>query len=258
MREIVLELDKVGLTIDGQSVITNLSLKVRAGERWVVLGPNGGGKSTLMAIAGLARHPTVGDVHFLANTLGRCDIRPLRARIGTSSASLVDALRPELSARDVVKCGVFGALEPWWHSYTDGHHDRAEDLLAQVGLAGFGLRRFGSLSSGERQRAMLARALMPQPELLLLDEPMAGLDLGGREELIGAMDSLPADGPATLFVTHHVEDIPPTFNNLLAIGRAGFQAQGPIVETLTPELIEELFGVHVDLSHHNGRWSASL
>ncbi len=254
----MLELDNVGLTIDGRPVLQNLSLKVFAGDRWVVLGPNGAGKSTLMRIAGLALHPTVGDVHFLANTLGRCDIRPLRARIGTSSASLVDALRPELSARDVVKCGVFGALEPWWHSYTDAHHSRADGLLAQVGLGGFEHRRFGSLSSGERQRAMLARGLMPQPELLLLDEPMAGLDLGGREELIQAMDSLGPDGPATLFVTHHVEDIPPTFDKLLAIGQDGFQAQGSIVETLTPELIEELFGVRVSLSQNCGRWSASL
>jgi iron complex transport system ATP-binding protein len=256
--EIVLELDNVGLTIDGRTVLQDLSLQVLAGQRWVVLGPNGGGKSTLMRIAGLALHPTVGDVHFLANTLGRCDIRPLRARIGTSSAALVDALRPELSARDVVKCGVYGALEPWWHTYSDDHHDRADGLLAQVGLLGFEQRRFGSLSSGERQRAMLARGLMPQPDLLLLDEPMAGLDLGGREELIHAMDSLGPDGPATLFVTHHVEDIPQTFQNLLGIGRNGFQAQGAIAETLTPELIEDLFDVQVSLSLRNGRWSASL
>lgn len=258
MREIVLELDKVGLTIDGRQILTDLSLQVRAGERWVVLGPNGGGKSTLMRIAGLALHPTVGDVRFLGNTLGRCDIRPLRARIGTSSAALMDALRPELSARDVVKCGVFGALEPWWHNYTDAHHERAEALLTQVGLSGFGHRRFGSLSSGERQRSMLARALMPEPDLLLLDEPMAGLDLGGREELINAMDSLGPEGPATLFVTHHVEDIPPTFEKLLGIGRNGYHAQGSISEALTAELIEGLFRVRVSLVQQNGRWSVSL
>ena len=247
-----------GLTIDGRPILKDLNLEVRSGERWVVLGPNGGGKSTLMRIAGLALHPTVGDVRFLGNTLGRCDIRPLRARIGTSSASLVDALRPEISARDVVKCGVFGALEPWWHTYNDEHHDRAEALLDQVGLSGFGHRRFGSLSSGERQRAMLARGLMPEPDLLLLDEPMAGLDLGGREELISALDSLGLKGPATLFVTHHVEDIPPTFKNLLGIGRNGFQVQGSIDETLSPQLIERLFGVRVHLTMQNRRWSVSL
>lgn len=269
----VLQLTDVGVTIDGNQILANVNLTVKSGERWVVLGPNGGGKSTLMRLAGLALHPTVGTVEFLGNMLGRCDVRPLRARIGTCSASLVDSLRPGLSARDVVKCAVFGALEPWWHTYSDDHHDRADALLADVGLAGFGHRRFGSLSSGEKQRTILARGLMPDPDLLLLDEPMAGLDLGGRENLIAALELMAnrsdGDGPATLLVTHHVEDIPPSFTNFLAIGStarnnvdgrgpAGFGvvATGPIGQTLTPGLIEELFGVPVQLTRNDGRWQA--
>lgn len=260
----VLELDSVGVSIGGQPIISNVNLQISEGDRWAILGPNGGGKSTLLRIAGLALHPSTGDVRFLGNTLGRCDIRPLKGRIGTCSAALVDSLRPDLLARDVVKCAVFGALEPWWHSYSDDHHDRADALLGQVGLAGFGNRRFGSLSSGERQRVMLARGLMPEPDLLLLDEPMAGLDLAGREQLIEALDDMartPDNSPATLFVTHHVEDIPQSFQNLLAVGRRaaggnGVVSSGPIAETLTDELIETLFGVRVVLTQTDGRWHA--
>jgi iron complex transport system ATP-binding protein len=270
MNPTVLKLTDVGVTIDGNQILANVDLTVKSGERWVILGPNGGGKSTLLRLAGLAQHPTVGTLKFLGNTLGRCDVRPLRARIGTCSASLVDSLRPDLSARDVVKCAVYGALEPWWHTYSDEHHDRADALLADVGLDGFGARRFDSLSSGERQRAILARSLMPNPDLLLLDEPMAGLDLAGRENLIAALDTMgggdSGQGPATLLVTHHVEDIPPSFNEFLAIGSRshhasgpngnGVVARGPIDETLTPELIEALFGVSVELTHHDRRWQA--
>lgn len=265
MCAVVLELDNVGVTVDGTAILVDVDLTVMAGERWVILGANGSGKSTLLRLAGLALHPTAGGVRFLGNTLGRCDVRPLRARIGTCSASLVDSLRVNLIARDVVKCAVFGALEPWWHTYSDSHHDRADALLTQVGLEGFGDRHFGSLSSGERQRTILARALMSGPDLLLLDEPMAGLDLGGREELIGALETMHSDaaipGPAIILVTHHVEDIPPSFSNFMAIGRTGpvgnsTVAVGPTDKCLTAGLIQQLFGVTVQLSQENGRWHA--
>ncbi len=263
----VLRLAGIGATIDGVEVLAGVDWTVHRSEQWVVLGPNGGGKSTLVAVAGLHRHPSAGTVEVLDHELGRIDIRPLRRRIGTSSAVLATQLRSALTARDVVMCGSTGALEPWWHTYSDGDRDRASALLVVAGLDGFDDHTFGSLSSGERQRCLLARALMPAPELLLLDEPTAGLDFAGREALVAALVSVAArsDAPATALVTHHLEDIPPTTTHLLAIGRpAGAAdrgpgrtlASGPIDEVLTEELLGELFGLPVELGRHGRRWSA--
>lgn len=256
MGEPVLRLDNVGVTIDANPILSNVNLEVFPGQRWVVLGPNGGGKSTLLRICGLAQHPSVGDVDFAGQRLGRCDVRPLRARIGISSAALYDSLRPGLAVTDVVMCGHYGALEPWWHTYTESHRDRACELLGQVGLEGSGPRLLGTLSSGERQRALLARALMPEPDLLLLDEPMAGLDLGGRESLVQALDATAGNAQATILVTHHVEEIPPSFDSLLAVAQAKVVACGAIAETLSAKLIGELFGVEVHLDQIDGRWLA--
>ena len=218
--EPVIDLQGIVVVQDGHKVLGPLSWRVAAGEHWVVIGPNGGGKSTLLRVASLGQHPTEGVVRVLGHQLGRVDIRQLRARVGVSSASLVDQLRGRLTANEIVRCGLHAALEPWWHHYDDADLARADRLLALVGLDGHGGRSFATLSSGERQRTLLARTLMAQPDVLLLDEPTAGLDLGGREALVGALDAIAADdGPATVFVTHHVEDIPPSTTHLLAIGR---------------------------------------
>lgn len=253
----LIELIDVAVVLDGRKILGPLSLRVAPGQRWVVLGPNGGGKSTLMRVASLAQHPSDGIVRLLGNQLGKVDIRQLRSRVGVSSASLVDQLRGRLTAEEIVRCGRYAALEPWWHTYTAEDTERAEQLLAQVGLAGYGDRTFATLSSGERQRALLARTLMADPDVLVLDEPTAGLDLGGREALVAALDGLAADGgPSTIFVTHHVEDIPRTTTHLLAIADGQAVAMGKIDEVLSASLLSELFGLEVSLDRAGGRWSA--
>lgn len=254
----VLALEAVGVVIDGHTVLDAIDWVIEPGQHWIVLGPNGGGKSTLVRVAGLALHPSRGRVEVLGTELGRADIRPLRARIGTSSAALVDQLRPNLRAHDVVMTARRGALEPWWHTYDEADHAAAADALAARGVAALADRSFGSLSSGERQRVLLARALVNQPALVLLDEPNAGLDLGAREQLVAALSELAAEpgAPATVLVTHHVEDIPPSATHLAAIAGGRIVAAGPIGDVLDAELIERLFAVPVELRRVRGRWGA--
>jgi iron complex transport system ATP-binding protein len=248
----------VGLRRDGRWLLRNVTWSVGPDERWVVLGPNGSGKTTLLRIASLWLHPTVGAVHVLGEQLGRTDVRPLRARIGVSSAALADQLRPDLRVADVVMTSRRGALEPWWHSYDDEDRRRAEDALARVGADHLRERTFGTLSSGERQRVQLARTVASDPDLLLLDEPSAGLDLGAREDLvarIGALARDPATAP-TVLVTHHVEEIPPGFTHVLLLRDGAVVARGPLRETLSEAALGEAFGLRVRVAQEDGRWRA--
>lgn len=251
-------MQNVGVTIDGESVLAGVSFEVYPKEHWAVLGPNGGGKSTLMRIAGLQLHPSSGALHVFGHGLGRVDIRPLRSRIGLSSAALADQIRTSLTAEEIVRCGRFGALEPWWHTYDPADTDRANELLARLGLATFGDRRFATLSSGERQRVLLARTLMPRPELILLDEPTAGLDFGGREDLVAALQELAGDprSPPSILVTHRVEDLPATTTHVAAIRDGTMLAAGPIEETLNADLLSDAFGLRVALARNGRRWAA--
>lgn len=253
----LIALTDVTVVTDGRKILGPLSWRIDPDDHWVVLGPNGGGKSTLMAVASLGRHPSGGQVHLLGHELGKVDLRQLRSRVGVSSAALTDQLRGRLTATEVVMCGLHAALEPWWHHYDDADRARADDLLGQVGLDGYGPRTLATLSSGERQRTLLARTLMAEPDVVVLDEPTAGLDLGGRESLVTALDGIAASsGPATVFVTHHVEDIPRSTTHLLALADGRPLASGPVAEVLSAELLAELFAVEVDLQRRDGRWSA--
>jgi iron complex transport system ATP-binding protein len=254
----VLELDGVGVTVDGRPILSDLSWALEPGQQWVIVGPNGGGKSTMLRVASLQLHPTVGAVRVLGHELGRVDIRSLRARIGLSSAALADKLRGTLTTEEIVRCGRFGALEPWWHHYEPEDRERAGALLTQLGLGGYGGRRFDTLSSGERQRVLLARTLMPRPDVVLLDEPTAGLDFGGREELLVALHDLAATpgSPPTVMVTHRVEDIPETTTHLLAIADGKTVARGPIDETLSSAMMSRLFGLPVEVTRLGRRWAA--
>ncbi len=249
----------VGVVIDGAVILAGIDLTIGSDDHWVVLGPNGGGKSTLLRLAALQQHPTTGTLRLLGHELGRVDVRPLRSRIGISSAGSAERIRGELEADVVVRCGRYGAFEPWWHHYDDHDHERSVHLLDLVGLGGFEGRRFGSLSSGERQRVLLARALMPEPAILLLDEPTAGLDFAGREQLVASLSAVAADpaGPATVLVVHHAEDIPPGTTHVLGLGANGVIAQGPIDEVLSSAMLSELFGLEVELRRHGGRYSAA-
>ncbi len=248
----------VGLVRDGRHLLRGVDWTVEAGERWVVLGRNGSGKSSLMRIASLYLHPSEGTVDVLGQRLGRTDVRRLRTRIGLASAGMADLLRPDLTAADVVVTAKNAALEPWWHRYDDTDRDRARACLAEVGVEGFATRSFGSLSSGERQRVLLARTLMTDPGLLLLDEPTAGLDLAGREVLVDGLATLAArpDAAPIVLVTHHVEEIPDGFTHALLLDDGVVVAAGPLGEVLTAEALSSCFGMPLELERRHDRWWA--
>ncbi|CAN5572856.1 ABC transporter ATP-binding protein [soil metagenome] len=254
----VLLLADVSLVRDGTTILDHVDWVVRTGERWVVLGANGSGKTSLIRLASLYGHPSSGSVTVLGERLGRTDVRTLRRRIGVASAALSDQLRPALTATEVVMTARHAALEPWWHRYDEADRVRATELLARMGCAPLTDRPLGTLSSGERQRVALARTLMAEPELVLLDEPTAGLDLAGREGLIDRLGLLAADPatPPTVLVTHHTEEIPPGFTHALLLRAGRVQAAGPITAVLTATSLSECFGVALELEHRHGRWQA--
>jgi iron complex transport system ATP-binding protein len=253
-----LELSAVRLVRDRTTILDGIDWVVAPGERWVVLGANGSGKTSLVRIASLYLHPSSGTVRVLGAELGRVDVRAHRRRIGVVSSSFADLLRPDLSARDIVMTAKHAALEPWWHDYDDADRARAVALLDRFGCAALAGRTFLTLSSGERQRVQLARTLMADPGLLLLDEPAAGLDLGGREDLLRRLADLAADHttPATVLVTHHVDEIPDGFSNVLLLRAGRVLAAGPVDEVLTADALSACFGVALPVERRADRWWA--
>ena len=197
-------------------------------------------------------------VDVLGRRLGRTDTRELRTHIGFTSAALTGMLRPQLRVSDVVVTGKNAALAPWWHTYSDADRAKAGALLTRFGCGGLGEAQFGTLSSGERQRVLLARTLMSDPSLWLLDEPTAGLDLGGREQLVALLGDVSTDAtaPAMVLVTHHVDEIPPGFTHLLLLAGGQVVSAGPIEDTLTPERLSVCFGLPLKLERKDGRWLA--
>ncbi len=255
-----LRLEGVAVVRDGTALVDDINWEVDPGQRWVVLGPNGSGKTTLLRIAGSALWPTRGTVEILGERLGRVDMRALRRRIAVVSASVSRVLRPQMSAFDVVLSGRFAALETWWDSYDARDRDAARRLLEASGFGGeaFAERPFGLLSEGERQQVLLARALMGRPELLLLDEPAAGLDLGARERLIARLSALADDPsvPPLVLVTHHMEEIPPGVTHAALLRGGTMVAAGPCDLVLTSSAVSEAFGIAVAVERSAGRWSA--
>jgi len=246
--------------VRGDSVILDdVSLDVARSQRWLVLGPNGCGKTSLLRIAALYEHPTSGTVDVLGERLGRTDVRVLRRRIGFVSASIADQLRPALTAHDAVRTARFGALEPWWHRYTAADDQRAMTCLDQMGVARLSRHTLGTLSSGERTRVLLARSLMNDPAIVLLDEPSSGLDLAGREQLVHALDHLAADrsAPPYVIVTHHVEDVPTNLTHALLLRDGVALAQGPLSDVLNEANLSACFGIDLHLERRgDGRFSA--
>lgn len=254
-----IELRDVSLRRDGRDLLHRVDWTVGPDEHWVVLGANGSGKTSLVRIAALYEHPSTGIVEVLGERLGRTDVRDTRRRVSMVSAAMADLVRADLAAELVVMCAKHAALEPWWHQYEPEDAQRARDLLGDAGLSHTLGRPFGTLSSGERQRVLLARALMPRPELLLLDEPCAGLDLGGRETLVDRLSVLATRVPPLpmVLVTHHVEEIPPEFNHVLVLREGAVVALGPIDEVLDDQALSSAFGVAVVVDRHrDGRLSA--
>ncbi len=254
----VLDLDDVSLRRGEKSILENVTWRVADGERWVVLGPNGAGKSTVLQIAAARLHPTSGAATVLGERLGRVDVFELRPRIGLSSATLADRIPGSETVLDVVLTASYAVTGRWREVYEDLDAARAHDLLAAFGVDHLAGRIFGTLSEGERKRVQIARALMSDPELLLLDEPAAGLDLGGREELVRSLSELATDrrSPVVVLVTHHVEEIPEGFTHALLMRDGRIEAAGPIEEALTPQHLSRTFGLDLAVERHRGRWSA--
>tara|TARA_B100000029_G_C17516167_1_gene938154 strand:+ start:816 stop:1457 length:642 start_codon:yes stop_codon:yes gene_type:complete len=209
-------------------------------------------------VAGLYLHPSQGNIDVMGQRLGRTDVRLLRSKIGFTSQALADMMRPSLSALDIVMTGRHAALTPWWHTYSDSDRKQASELLQRFKCAHLSNAKYATLSAGERQRVMLARALMSEPPLLILDEPTAGLDLTGREQFVSLLAQIAKNETlqSAILVTHHVDEIPPGFTHILLLSNGAPVAQGPIQKTLTPELLSECFGISLQLEHRDNRWAA--
>jgi iron complex transport system ATP-binding protein len=254
----VLRLTDVSVVRDRATLLDSVSWVVREGERWVVLGPNGAGKTTMLQVAAAALHPTRGTVEVLGETIGAVDVFELRPRIGLSSAALAERLPAREKVRDVVVTASYAVVGRFREAYDGLDHERATELLQAMGADHLADRRYGTLSEGERKRVQIARALMTDPELMLLDEPAAGLDLGGREDLVGRLSTLALDpyAPALVLVTHHVEEVPPGFTHVLLLRGGRVVAAGPIATTMTGETLSETFGLRLELARSGARWNA--
>lgn len=256
----VLELDGVTIIRGTSTLLDEIVWTVRAGERWVVLGPNGAGKTTMLQVASARMHPTRGIATILDEELGAVDVFELRPRIGLASAALAERIPGHESVLDVVVTAAYAVTGRWQESYDSADESRARALLDTLGVGDFTTRHYGTLSEGERKRVQIARALMTDPELLLLDEPAAGLDVGGREALVERLSALALDpeSPAMVLVTHHVEEIPAGFSHVLMLKDGGVQAEGPLAETLTGENLSATFEVPLVVEQHGDRWFARL
>jgi iron complex transport system ATP-binding protein len=240
------------------TLLDDVTWEVEEGERWVVLGPNGAGKTTLLQVAAARMHPTTGVAGVLGEVLGAVDVFDLRPRIGLSSSSMADRIPGDELVGNVVVTASYGIVGRWREHYDHLDYVRAMELLKTLGVEHLADRHYRTLSEGERKRVQIARALMTDPELMLLDEPAAGLDLGGREDLVRRLGELAADteAPALVVVTHHVEEIPPSFTDVLLMRDGRVVAAGPIPITLTEENLSRTFGLPLVLEQHGDRWSA--
>lgn len=251
-------LEDVTVTRSGRNLLDGVSFTANEGERWVVLGPNGAGKSTMIRLLSARLHPTAGTVDLLGARLGRTDVFEIRPLIGLASAELAQTIPGDETALDVVVTAGYSIVGRWRESYDEYDVERGQELLHAFGVRHLADRMFGTLSTGERKRVLSARALMTDPELLLLDEPASGLDLGGREELVRSLSLLAKDPatPVTILVTHHVEEIPPGYTHALLLKNGGVVAAGPIEDTLTSSNLTRTFGLPLSVQQQDGRFSA--
>lgn len=253
-----LEFTDVVVRREGRNIIDHLTWQVSDDQRWVILGPNGAGKTTLLQLADTLMHPTTGTVTVLGETLGRTDVFEVRPRIGFASSAMAKRVPRDETVLNTVLTAAYSVLGRWNESYEDIDERRALRVLGDWRLEHLADRTFGTLSDGEQKRVQIARAVMTDPELLLLDEPTASLDLGSREELLALLSGYASSPstPAMLMVTHHVEEIPVGFTHVMLLREGRVVAAGPIAETLTAEALTEAFGMPIVLSSEDGRYAA--
>ena len=256
--DLVLDLRDVSLRREGKSLVGPLSWQVELDERWVVLGPNGAGKTSLLKIAAALEYPSTGTAVIVGEQLGRTEVTELRSRLGMSSVAVAGRIPGDEVVQDLVVSAGYAVLGRWRERYDQMDFDRAADMLEAIGAEHLAERTWGTLSEGERKRVLIARALMTDPELLLLDEPGAGLDLGGREDLVARLGdmALDPDAPATVLVTHHVEEIPAGFTHAMLLAEGEVTAMGLIEDVITSENLSRAFAQAITVSVIDGRYFA--
>ena len=256
--DLLIDFAKVTLRRGGKTLVGPVTWSVELDERWVVVGPNGAGKTSLLRIAAAMDHPSSGTAFVLGERLGKADMSELRTRVGLSSSALSQRVPDSEVVRDLVVSAGYAVLGRFREKYDDYDYEQAVDMLESVGAEHLAERTYGTLSEGERKRVLIARSMMTDPELLLLDEPAAGLDLGGREELVARLADLAADpdAPATVLVTHHVEEIPQGFSHCLLLSEGRAVASGLLTDVLTSENLSTAFGQSITLEYIDGRYFA--
>jgi iron complex transport system ATP-binding protein len=254
----VLKLRGVSVRRETSLLLRNVDWTAHEDERWIVIGPNGAGKTTLLQVAATILYPTEGTVEILGERLGEVDVFELRPRIGLTSASLAERVPSGEKVIDLVLTASYAILGRWKEEYESSDVTRAVELLDALGCAHLIRRRFSTLSEGERKRVQIARAMMPDPEILLLDEPAAGLDLGGREDLLRRLSTLASNpkAPMMVLVTHHVEEVPDGFTHAMLLRRGTVLAAGPIEDVFTAKNLSRCFGVPLEIERHDKRWRA--
>ncbi len=251
-----LEFKNVTVTRDGVEILKSIDWSVQDNQRWVIVGPNGAGKTTLLKVAAAQIQPTTGTATILGETLGSVNVFDLRTRVGFASTALVSHIPNSETVLNAVLTASYAITGRWTETYEDIDEKRARRVLAEWNLSEHADRAFGTLSDGERKRVQLARAVMTDPELLLLDEPVASLDLGAREQtvqLLGAYASSPV-APSMIMVTHHLEEIPTGFTHALLLNEGSVVAQGPIENIISSDLLSETFGFGLSVSSEGGRF----
>lgn len=254
----ILEIENLSVRRSGKTILGPLNWQVLEGQRWVVLGPNGAGKTTLLQVCSSLIHPTNGSIKILGEQLGKVDVFELRTRIGLTSSALVEQLPADELVIDVVLTAAYAMLGRWQEKYDLWDESRAMALLTALGVRELGGRNFGSLSEGEKKRVQIARALMADPELLLLDEPASSLDLGGREDLLKRIEVFAKDtlAPATVIVTHHIEEIPAGTTHALLLKEGSEVAKGDINTVITDLNLSNAYGLPISVQSEGGRFFA--
>lgn len=255
----VLELKDVEVYRSNRRILGPISWQVYEGQRWVILGPNGAGKTTLLQLIAALTHPTKGEVHILEKKMGSVDVFELRPRIGFTSSAMLDLLPVDEKVMDIVLTSAYAIAGRWLEEYDLWDESRAKALLNTFGVRELGDRVFGTLSEGEKKRVQISRALMTDPEVLLLDEPAAGLDLGGREDILQRITQYTSDdhSPVTVIVTHHIEEIPAGTTHALLLKDGQVRFAGEISQVLKSKNIAEVFGVNVNLQFNGSRYFAT-